>query len=170
MAKEEILNALIEMRRAEFTATIQYSAQAAQLRNQGIDRLAGKMEDEAAEELDHARILADRIFFLGGDLDNRPLGEAQSSRDLTEIIRQNLEMERGAVRRYNQAISLCLAEGDSGTRLVLEDILRGEEDHVARYELMLSQIDQMGQDSFLMCVCGSGVPLPRTDALGDAMG
>jgi bacterioferritin len=159
MAKADVVAALVEIRRAEFTAAIQYSANAAELRNQGIEKLASEMEGEAAEELSHAAVLADRIFFLRGELDNTPLGEVKSDSDLAGILRISLDMERAAVARYNDAIGLCLAEGDSGTRLVLEGILAGEEAHVAKYDLMLSQIEKLGRDTFLMCVCGSGVPL-----------
>lgn len=89
----------------------------------------------ANEELAHADRLAQRIVQLGGEPDFNPEGllarghaDYDESKDLTAMIRANLVAERIAVESYRQMISL-LADKDSTTRRLLEDILADEEKH-----------------------------------------
>jgi bacterioferritin len=89
----------------------------------------------ANEELAHADRLAQRIVQLGGEPDFNPEGllsrghaDYDASKDLKEMIRANLVAERIAVESYRQMITL-LADKDSTTRRLLEDILADEEKH-----------------------------------------
>ena len=89
----------------------------------------------ANEELGHADRLAQRIVQLGGEPDFNPEGllsrghaDYDESKDLTAMIRANLVAERIAVESYRQMIAL-LADKDSTTRRLLEDILADEEKH-----------------------------------------
>jgi len=66
MATEDIIKLLDEVRMAEITASIQYMAHHSELENLGVDKLAKQMKREAIEEMKHAEVLAERIFFLGG--------------------------------------------------------------------------------------------------------
>jgi bacterioferritin len=51
--------------------------------------------------------------------------------------------------RYNRGIALCVAEGDNGTRDLLEDQLRGEEEHLDWIESQLELIRQVGLENYL---------------------
>lgn len=89
----------------------------------------------ANEELAHADRLAQRIVQLGGEPDFNPEGllgrghaDYDESKDLTAMIRANLVAERIAVESYRQMIAM-LADKDSTTRRLLEDILADEEKH-----------------------------------------
>ena len=89
----------------------------------------------ANEELAHADRLAQRIVQLGGEPDFNPEGllarghaDYDESKDLKAMIRANLVAERIAVESYRQMIAM-LADKDSTTRRLLEDILADEEKH-----------------------------------------
>lgn len=89
----------------------------------------------ANAELSHADRLAERIVQLGGEPDFNPEGLLQRSHadydavnDLKGMIRANLVAERVAVESYRQMIHL-IADKDSTTRRLLEDILADEEEH-----------------------------------------
>ncbi|HEU6454755.1 MAG TPA: ferritin-like domain-containing protein [Roseateles sp.] len=89
----------------------------------------------ANAELGHADRLAQRIVQLGGDPDFNPAGLLDRSHagydevdDLKAMIRSNLVAERVAVETYRQMIRL-VADKDSTTRRLLEDILADEEEH-----------------------------------------
>lgn len=89
----------------------------------------------ANAELSHADRLAERIVQLGGEPDFNPEGLLQRSHadydsinDLKGMIRSNLVAERVAVETYRQMIKL-IADKDSTTRRLLEDILADEEEH-----------------------------------------
>ena len=159
MAKEDVLKALDEIRRAEITASIQYMAHHSELENLGVEKLAKQMKEEAIEEMKHAEILAERIFFLGGRPSHTPLKDAHSSPEILEMLKADIQLEDEAIDRLNEAIALCLAEKDGGTRLLLERILLDEEKHKGDLELIVDTFERMGsQAGYLMCICGGGVP------------
>lgn len=160
MAKADILNLLNEIRRAEITASIQYMAHHGEYENLGIEGLAKASKREAIEEMQHAEILGERIFFLGGRPDHTPLVDAHSSPDVMEMLRADIELEEHAIERLNRTIALCIEEKDAGTRLLCEKILVDEEHHLAELQGIVDMQERFGPQGFLMCVCGSGVPAP----------
>ena len=89
----------------------------------------------ANEELAHADRIAQRIVQLGGEPNFNPEGlmarghaDYDESKELKDMIRANLVAERVAVESYRQMIAM-LADKDSTTRRMLEDILADEEKH-----------------------------------------
>jgi bacterioferritin len=44
------------------------------------------------------------------------------------------------VDRLNKGLELCRTHGDNGTRLLLEEILKSEEEHIDWIEAQLTQI------------------------------
>jgi bacterioferritin len=70
-----------------------------------------------------------------------------------ETVLEQLELalltETEAIARYNAAIALCVAEGDNGTRELLEDKLTGEEHHADWLESQLELIRQVGIENYL---------------------
>lgn len=97
--------------------------------------IADEFMVHANAELSHADRLAERIVQLGGEPDFNPDGLLQRSHadydavnDLKGMIRANLIAERVAVESYRQMIHL-IADKDSTTRRLLEDILADEEEH-----------------------------------------
>ncbi|HEY9108538.1 MAG TPA: ferritin-like domain-containing protein [Roseateles sp.] len=97
--------------------------------------IAGEFLVHANAELGHADRLAERIVQLGGEPDFNPANLLQRSHadydavnDLKGMIKSNLIAERVAVETYRQMIKL-VADKDSTTRRLLEDILADEEEH-----------------------------------------
>lgn len=89
----------------------------------------------AGEEADHADMIAARIQQLGGEPDFNPdtltgrsHSEYDSSKDLEEMIREDLVAERVAIAAYAEIIA-WLGNGDPTTRRMLEGILATEEEH-----------------------------------------
>ena len=161
MATEDIVKVLDEIRRAEITASIQYMAHHGEYENLGMEGLAKMSKKEAIEEMQHAEVLGERIYFLGGRPTHTPLRDAESSEDVLEMIAQDVKLEEEAIERLNAAIVLCLEEKDAGTRLMLEPILVDEERHIDELRMILTQIERFGGGPMgaMMCVCGSGVPM-----------
>ena len=89
----------------------------------------------ANEELAHADRIAKRIVQLGGEPDFSPSrllarshADYDEAKDLQSMIRANSVAERVAVESYRQMIAL-VADKDSTTRRLLEDVLADEEKH-----------------------------------------
>lgn len=98
-------------------------------------KIADEFLVHANEELAHADRIAARIVQLGGDPDFSPStllershADYDEAKDLNAMIRANLVAERIAVESYRQMIDL-VADKDSTTRRLLEDILADEEKH-----------------------------------------
>ena len=100
---------------------------------------SGKVADEflqhANDEQAHADRIAERIVQLGGDPDLSPKGllsrshtEYVETKDLTEMIEENLVAERIAIDSYRELVAY-FAPFDSTSRKMLEEIMAQEEDH-----------------------------------------
>jgi bacterioferritin len=58
--------------------------------------------------------------------------------------------EQDAVKAYNEGIRVAVEVGDNGSRELLEDTLKDEEDHLDWLEAQLEQISQMGIQNYLV--------------------
>ena len=61
----------------------------------------------------------------------------------------DLEVERTAVARLNAGLEICRASGDNGSRMLLEEILKEEEEHIDWLEAQLQQISDLGLPNYL---------------------
>jgi bacterioferritin len=133
----------------ELTAISQYMVQAEMCANWGYSRLAETIEKRSIDEMKHAEKHIGRILFLEGmpivsNLNPMHIGETVEKQHTNDW-----EAESGAIKAYNDAIKLAVEVGDNGTREILEDILKDEEDHIDWIEAQLDQIKQMGIQTYL---------------------
>ncbi|OGT37660.1 MAG: bacterioferritin [Gammaproteobacteria bacterium RIFCSPHIGHO2_12_FULL_38_14] len=103
----------------------------------GIDRIqvSAEFKEHAEEEEKHMLMLAERINQLGGDPDFNPshviknsATEYGASKHLKEMIEEDLIAERMVIGFYRKLIE-WFGLGDPTTRIVLEEILKDEEEH-----------------------------------------
>jgi bacterioferritin len=100
----------------------------------------------ANEEQGHADQIAARIVQLGGEPDFSPdtlSGRAHAEYipggSLVEMIKEDLVAERIAIDSYREIINF-LAERDSTTRLMMEEILAVEEEHADELADLLADL------------------------------
>jgi bacterioferritin len=77
------------------------------------------------------------------------LNPVRVGEDPIEQHRLDLEMEKEAVARLNEAIRLCHDKHDAGTRELLEHILEGEEEGVDWLEAQLHLVEEVGKQQYL---------------------
>lgn len=103
----------------------------------GISSQSVKKEfaEHAREEHEHALAVAERITQLGGTPNFNPEGLATRSvsqfaegENLVDMIKENLIAERIAVEHYRELVRY-FGDDDPTTRVMLEGILKVEEDH-----------------------------------------
>lgn len=145
----QIIEALNEILTAELTAINQYFIHAKMCENWGYRRLAKKKMDESIGEMKDADALIERILYLEGTPNMQRLSPVRVGEDAVEQHRLDLAMERDAIGRYNKAIALCREKGDNGTRALLEEKLRGEEEGADWLESQLYLVEQVGQERYL---------------------
>ncbi len=67
-----------------------------------------------------------------------------------KVHEHNQGAEVVAIRGYNETIRLAVEVGDNKTKVLLESILKEEEDHIDWIEAQLDQIKQMGVQNYLV--------------------
>jgi|SRR4051812_13282472 bacterioferritin len=119
----------------EIVCVLRYTQNAVAASGISSEGVKKEFAEHAAEEMEHVQMVAERINQLGGQPDMNPQGllsrsAAQYSQggNLVEMIRENLIAERIAVDHYRELIRY-FGNNDPGTRNMIEDILRVEEEH-----------------------------------------
>ena len=110
----------------------QHSIAASGISSEGVK---AEFAVHATEELAHVHLVAERISQLGGEPDFNPEGLLSRSAsqyvtggNLVELIKENLIAERIAVDHYRELIRY-FGNDDPGTKSMLQEILRVEEEH-----------------------------------------
>ena len=142
----ELLN---EVLTAELTAVNQYYVDAKMCANWGYERLAGKFRDDSIDEMKDADSLIERILYLEGMPNMQRLGTVRVGETVPEKLELALQVEKEAIDRLNRGIALCTAQGDNGSRELLEGILEGEEEHADWLEAQLFLVAQVGEAHYL---------------------
>ena len=144
-----VIEALNDVLTAELTAINQYFVHAKMCDNWGYQRLASKKREESIEEMKHADAVIERILFLDGVPNMQRLSPVRVGEEPVEQHRVDLELELEAVGRINEAIALCRDKGDNGTRELLDDILKDEEESVDWLEAQLHLVEEVGRERYL---------------------
>ena len=141
---EELNRALKE----ELTAINQYFLHAEMCENWGYEKLSEYIKKQSIGEMKHAESLMERILFLDGTPSMKPL-ELTVGKNVQEMLQSDLDLELGAVRDYNAAIQVAVAEKDNGSRDLFVLLLKDEEDHVDWLEAQIHQIKELGYERYL---------------------
>lgn len=123
----------------EMQVSIQYMWQHVQW--SGVKHFAVKEELEsiAIEEMKHAEMLAERLFYLGEKPTTKPT-PIFVGKDLKEMIEQDRKDEEGAIAHYKRIIKKAWEEGDHTTHRLVRQILSDEEDHHDTFVSLLEEI------------------------------
>jgi bacterioferritin len=146
---QAVIDLLNDVLTGELTAVNQYWVHARMCQNWGYERLWHKIRAESIDEMKHADQLVERILFLGGMPNLQRLGKIQIGETVKEQLDLDLGLERDALRRLSDGISLCTAEGDHVSRELLEHILVSEEEHVDWLETQLELMRQIGPELYM---------------------
>jgi len=92
---------------------------------------------QGEESQEHAITLGDKIVALGGLPTVEPAMIRQST-DLVEMLRQDLELEREALKAYMAAWEAC-GDEEMATRFQLEERIYNEQLHVDELEKLTSE-------------------------------
>jgi bacterioferritin len=146
---EQVITLLNDVLTAELTAINQYFIHARMCENWGYERLWKKVREESIGEMKHADRLIERVLYLEGVPNVQRLGKVNVGETVPEQLRLDLEVEKAAIKMLNDGIEKCRALGDHGSRDLLEDLLKGEEEHANWIEAQLSLIQQIGEAHYL---------------------
>jgi bacterioferritin len=145
----EVVAALNDLLTGELTAINQYFLHAKLCKNWGFSKLASKIHAESIDEMRHADELIERVLYLDGLPNVQRLGRIRVGETVREALEADLSLEYEAIPKLRDAIALCHATGDHGSRMLVEKILKAEEEHLDWLETQLRLMDNVGDDVYL---------------------
>jgi bacterioferritin len=146
---KKVIAALNEALHEELTAINQYFLHSEMCENWGYERTAKYVEKLSIVEMKHAEMLIERILFLDGSPNMAAPVQLSIGTAVKQQLENDLNLEVGAVKLYNNAIKLARAEGDNGSADLFESILKDEEEHADWQETQLSLIKEIGNELYL---------------------
>ena len=146
---EKVLKVLNELLADELTAINQYMVHSEMCDNWGYGKLHKSIEKRAVDEMHHAEQLIARLLFLEGKPVVSKLNPIKIGATVPEMVNNDMKAEIGAIRSYNDAITLARQVDDEATANLLTQILKDEEDHEDWAEAQRDQITQMGLENYL---------------------
>ncbi|MBD3234975.1 MAG: bacterioferritin [candidate division Zixibacteria bacterium] len=142
---QELLNKAVA---DELAAVHQYMYFHFHCDDQGYDLLADLFKKTAIEEMLHIEHLAERILFLGGEVELVTTTEVKKIHDIRKMLEKGKEMEDSSVKMYNKFANECSANSDSASKKLFEDLVLDEERHYDQYDNEIDAMDKFG-DNYL---------------------
>ena len=148
MNESRIIELLKAIYAAELEAAENYLASSVWLEGPGAQQVAESLDTFAAQELQHAKKVALRLKHLGvrapDALETQRTREAGPPHDATDPLSAAeavLELERGAIARYENLIRACEGK-DYATHELGIEILAEEERHRAVFETFFTTLNE----------------------------
>ena len=129
----------------EMTAVHQYMYFHFHCEDQGYELLSQLLMRTAIEEMEHIERCAERILFLGGEVEMVASAGVQKIHDAREMLELARQMEQSSIRDYNLWANECSANADSGSRKVFEGLVDDEERHFSQYDLEQNKVEKFGE-------------------------
>ncbi len=137
MANAKLIVSLNRAVSLELSGVIQYMQHSFLVTGQEREVFRKFFRDLSEESQEHAVMLGDKIVALGGLPAVEP-GEIRQSTDLSEMLRQDLELERAAMEAYVAAWKAC-TDNELGTRFLLEERISEEQRHIEEFEKLTNE-------------------------------
>jgi bacterioferritin len=138
----ELLNTAIA---DELIAIHQYMYFHFRLDDLGYTPLATLLKQTAIEEMQHAEMIAERILFLGGEVEMVVGGEVEKIHDAREMLAKAKSMEQDAIEMYNRFAMECTQHADSGSKKLFEELVGFEEGHYDQFDRQTDFIERFGE-------------------------
>jgi len=146
--RDQVIKVLNEVLATETVCTLRYKRHYFMARGIHAEAVGQEFLQHANEEQGHADEVAHRIVQLGGEPDLNPAGLAQRSHaqyvegdTIIDMMKEDLVAERIAIESYSEIIR-WLGNDDPTSRVMLEGILRVEEEHADDLITLLSQYEE----------------------------
>lgn len=129
----------------ELVAVHQYMYFHFHCEDQNYEILASLFLKTAIEEMGHIEQCAERILFLGGDVEMVAAQEVEKIQDVKMMLEKSRGMEEKSARDYNIWANECSTNADAGTRKVFEGLVADEELHYDQYDNEAANIEKFGE-------------------------
>ncbi len=138
MASKKLMGMLNDAIARELQVSIQYMWQHVVIRGINSESVGGVVKKISIAEMKHAEKIAERLDYLGGVPTTKPTS-IEVGTGTKEMLTLDRKAEEGAIKLYNEIVSLAEKEGDIVTKKLFEDILAEEEDHHNTFVTLLEK-------------------------------
>jgi bacterioferritin len=149
--RETVIKLLNEALATELVCTLRYKRHYYMASGIHAKSVATEFLEHAAEEQQHADLIAERIVQLEGAPNFNPDGLVTRSHadyvegdDLVDMIKEDLVAERIAIDSYREIVQYLGAD-DPTTRRLMESILAMEEEHAEDLSTLLEELGKKGE-------------------------
>jgi bacterioferritin len=133
--REQVTKVLNDVLATEIVCVLRYKRHYYMAQGISSDSVKAEFLQHANEEQQHADWVAERITQIGGEPNFSPEGLATRSHSeykpgntLTDMVKEDLVAERIAIESYSEIVR-WLGNDDPTTRVLIEQILKMEEEH-----------------------------------------
>jgi bacterioferritin len=144
--RKTVLRVLNEALATEIVCVLRYKRHHYMAKGIHSQAVAEEFLEHAAEEQEHADMIAERITQPDGEPNFNPDGlltrshsEYVEGESLVDMIKEDLVAERIAIESYSEIIRY-LADNDPTSRRMMEEILAKEEEHAEDMKTLLETI------------------------------
>ena len=129
----------------ELSAIHQYMYFHFRLDDLGFAPLATLLKQTAIEEMLHAERVAERILFLGGEVEMRVGSEVEKIHDAKAMVARAKALEEQAIDMYNRFAIEAANLADSGSKKLFESLVDDEERHYDQFDQQTDHIERFGE-------------------------
>lgn len=133
----------------ELTGINQYFIHSKMCKDWGYNYLAKHAWDESIDEMKHADEVIERILYLDGIPNMSEYDVIRVGGTVKEQLTNDMKLEINAVKNLKTCIQVCVKEDDPVSRVLLETILKEEEEHIDWLETQLHLIEEIGYELYL---------------------
>lgn len=136
MDRIELIERLNEDLMLEYQSIVQYIAHIASVKGAQFQQIGEHLGTHLAQEVEHAKIVARQIDFLGGT-PTTEVPEITRTASSEEALAEDLELERTQLERYRERIEQAIELGLPDVAEALAPVLRETQDHFRELRAVL---------------------------------
>jgi bacterioferritin len=129
----------------ELAAVHQYMYFHFHLDDMGYLPLANLLKMTAIQEMLHAERIAERVLFLGGEVEMAVAHPVEKITDAMAMLEKAKAMEQESIGSYNRFAIQCAQNADSASKKLFEDLVASEETHYDQFDRQAGFVKRFGE-------------------------
>jgi bacterioferritin len=129
----------------ELAAIHQYMYFHFRLDDLGYVPLANLLKQTAIQEMGHAERIAERILFLGGEVEMVVAEPVEKIHEAQAMLEKAKAMEQASIADYNRSAVECGTNADSASKKLFEDLVAAEEAHFDQFDRQAEFVQRFGE-------------------------
>jgi bacterioferritin len=129
----------------ELTAIHQYMYFHFRLDDLGYTPLSNLLKQTAIQEMQHAENIAERILFLGGEVEMKVAREVEKIHEAEAMLEKAKSLEQESIVMYNRFANDCAQNADSGSKKLFEELVSAEEIHFDQFDRQSDFVKRFGE-------------------------